>query len=119
MHEVLKEPVQVLRYSLDETIYERYSGRKFIKLPELNYKPVLYYGPQSTVCVVFPQILTVTVIVKTMNVFSPPNMLPDKTALLLLFSPKLGTSLRTENYYLGTDLNKLGMFFYNRTCVGF
>lgn len=33
---VLKEPVQVLRYSLDETICERVFGRKFIKLPELD-----------------------------------------------------------------------------------
>lgn len=126
MHEVLKEPVHVLRYNLDETIYERYLRRKFIKLHELNYKPVLYCGPQSTVYVVFPQILTGTVIVKTVNVFSPSNMvdsswcfLPYKTSLLLLFSPKLGTSLLTENYYLDTDLNNLGIFFYSRTCLGF
>ena len=97
-----------------------------IDLHELNYKPVLSYGPQSTDCVVFPQILTGTVIVKTMNVFSPSNMvdsswcfLPYKTSLLLLFSPRLGTSLLTENSYLDTDLNNLGIFFYSRTCLGF
>lgn len=71
MHEVLKEPVHVLSYNLDKTIYERYLRRKFIKLHELNYKPVLYCGPQSTVYVVFPQILTGTVIVKTMNCVFP------------------------------------------------
>ena len=104
MHEVLKEPVHVLSYNLDKTIYERYLRRKFIKLHELNYKPVLYCGPQSTVYVVFPQILTGTVIVKTMNVFSPSNMvdsswcfLPYKTSLLLLFSDRKSTRLNSSH----------------------